>query len=171
MSAAATGRAPPVGLREFGGGDEEAGRKASEGTVSAVPGLSGLAMSASASGAVSVGDAAATEGAGSSSSSSQSQSIAIRNHHNHYNQQHQHHHNRKNSFASLSPSLPPHAGGSVAASSFRRARALLDNLSRSIVSNNGFSSPLLGPNVSTASLAKSVSRSLGKSWTREAFLE
>ncbi|KAJ3233311.1 hypothetical protein HDU81_002352, partial [Chytriomyces hyalinus] len=60
-------------------------------------------------------------------------------------------------------------------SSYRRAKALLDNLSRSINSNGGNSlsflaSPMLGPNASTASLAKSLSKSLGKSWSREAFL-
>ncbi|KAJ3223628.1 Transcriptional regulator of ribosomal biogenesis proteins [Chytriomyces hyalinus] len=61
-------------------------------------------------------------------------------------------------------------------SSYRRTKALLDNLSRSITSNGGNSrsflaSPMLGANASTATLAKSISKSLGKSWSREAFLD
>ncbi|KAJ3395623.1 Transcriptional regulator of ribosomal biogenesis proteins [Chytriomyces hyalinus] len=61
-------------------------------------------------------------------------------------------------------------------SSYRRTKALLDNLSRSITSNGGNSrsflaSPMLGANASTAALAKSISKSMGKSWSREAFLE
>ncbi|KAJ3065156.1 hypothetical protein HDU98_011456 [Podochytrium sp. JEL0797] len=56
--------------------------------------------------------------------------------------------------------LSPGPGGH----SFRRAKALLDNLSRSISDQNSFPT-------NTNSLAMSISRSLGKEWTRDAFLD
>ncbi|KAI9350684.1 hypothetical protein BDR26DRAFT_851331 [Obelidium mucronatum] len=76
---------------------------------------------------------------------------------------------RSLALAAPSPALGPSSGHS-----FRRAKALLDNMARSLSSQHSGSfaqSPIFGPGGSTTQLAMSLSRSLGKSWTRDAFLD
>ncbi|KAJ3031941.1 UNVERIFIED_CONTAM: Transcriptional regulator of ribosomal biogenesis proteins [Siphonaria sp. JEL0065] len=82
---------------------------------------------------------------------------------------------QRSSFSSGNHALNPSPSlGPSNAHSFRRAKALLDNMARSINSQNSQSfmqSPIFGPGGSTTQLAMSLSRSLGKSWTRDAFLD
>ncbi|KAJ3346052.1 hypothetical protein HDU83_003480 [Entophlyctis luteolus] len=89
-------------------------------------------------------------------------------------------HDRADGFASLNKRS---ASSSQASQSYLRAKSLLDNLSRSVSStrskNNSSSfltSPVFAPLANQASnsnsqLAMSLSRSLGKSWTKDAFIE
>ncbi|KAJ3133676.1 Transcriptional regulator of ribosomal biogenesis proteins [Physocladia obscura] len=73
------------------------------------------------------------------------------------------------------------SSGNSSSFSYRRAKALLENLSRSITatasaSNSFLQSPMFGPlanqnSLATHNLAMSLSRSLGRSWSRDTFLE